>query len=406
MYCMSTYKGIIFCLVTNAGGAKEMKDVKTKGLVAKISNDFGSRLYQVLKNESSDLLFSPLSVEIIMLSMWRAAGGKTEKEIGRVLGISRSNRVLWMGFRHLMRELGKPKIGVTVSIANKLYIKNNITLKEDFKNTIKKFLYCEAEGIDFGGENNLAADTINGWIERKTNNMIKNVFGKECLTADAVIVLVNALYFRGNWSSHFNVHSTTKEKFFKDKDHKTEVEMMSQESEFSYAEREFKILKMNYTDGYSMLILLPNEVDGITNLENSLPDLDWREVNSILKPLIMKVHIPKFKIEAKMHMTEKLKELGMSLVFSPSANLSRMSDQPSYVTSVVQKTLIDVRECGTEAAAASVSEVKAKSSSAVPVFRADHPFIFAVQHEVSGVIIFLGRYSGPTSPLAQKKKGR
>ena len=180
---------------------------------------------------------------------------------------------------------------------------------------------------------------------------------------------------------------------------------MFQQEKFRYGQFEnFEMLEMPYSgDDLSMVLMLPNELDGLVELEASLTRDLFEESVAGLGNLRVQVHLPKFTFEDEANLGTLLQDLGMTDAFSDLADFSGIADEPLKISDVFHKTFIDLNESGTEAAAATAVGGMMRTDSLPtppPVFRADHPFLFALRDTHSGSLLFLGRMADPDGATA------
>jgi serpin B len=215
------------------------------------------------------------------------------------------------------------------------------------------------------------------------------------------LVLTNAVYFKGDWAAQFDPQSTKDAPFHVSADDTIDVPMMFQKDEFRYAELDaIQILELPYVgDDFSMLVLLPQDMDGLSALEAKLTPGNLDRWLSALRPRKVDVYLPKFKMTSQFSLNGVLQDMGMSDAFdSDKADFSGMTGHKQlYITAVVHKAFVDVNEEGTEAAAATGVVMATKSVQVTPTFRADHPFVFLIRDNQSGSILFMGRLLNPSS---------
>ncbi|NXW02760.1 OVALX protein, partial [Fregetta grallaria] len=217
---------------------------------------------------------------------------------------------------------------------------------------------------------------------------------------DTVLVLVNAIYFKGIWKTAFKEKDTREFPFSVTKQESRPVQMMCQNSTFkmaAVAAEKMKILELPYASGeLSMLVLLPDDISGLEQLENKISFeklTEWTSPNVMEKKRV-KVYLPRMKIEEKYNLTSVLMALGMTDLFSPAANLSGISSAKSLkISEAVHEAYMEVNEEGTEMAGSAVVMGGIKHSS--EEFRADHPFLFLVKHNPTNSILFFGKYCSP-----------
>ena len=250
--------------------------------------------------------------------------------------------------------------------------------------------------VDYGNAE-AACHTINTWVEERTESKIKDLIPSRILDGLTRLVLVNAIYFKGNWASQFDQSLTNDVPFWVTSDKQVQVPMMTQKHEFRYGEGNgLQILELPYAgDDFSMIVLLPREIGGLVKLEESLTVENLgRWVRNLWETEVV-VFLPRFEITFPFRLDDTLKSMGMVDAFSGKADFSGMDKEPLFISAVLHKAFVAVNEEGTEAAAATAVIMARGSPSLPPIFRADHPFVFLIRENSTGSILFLGRVVNP-----------
>ncbi|NXH18299.1 OVALX protein, partial [Bucco capensis] len=219
---------------------------------------------------------------------------------------------------------------------------------------------------------------------------------------DTVLVLVNAVYFKGIWKTTFKEGNTQELPFSMTKQESRPVQMMCQNSTFKMAvvsAEKIKILELPYISGeLSMLMLLPDDISGLDQLENKVSFkklMEWTSPDTMEKKRV-KVCLPHMKIGGKYNLTSVLVALGMTDLFSPLANLSGISLAESLkISEAIHEAYMEVNEKGMEMAGSVDVMEDIKHSPEYEEFRADHPFLFWIKHNPTNIILFFGRYRSP-----------
>ncbi|RZC42731.1 Serpin domain containing protein, partial [Asbolus verrucosus] len=357
---------------------------------------------EVLKNESGNFFVSPLSAETILAFAQSGCKDATAREIRAALLLPDNKDQVELGVKNFLPRL-KGGEDYALHSANKMYIQEDFDIKEGFKTTATEVYEADLENINFKKPDD-AARTMNKWVEKKTDNKIKNLINSSDLTDESRVILINALYFKADWAYKFPLASTSKLNFYRTSTDVVQVDAMYidryMRRYFGYCackELNAKFLELPFTGGdASMVIILPNEKEGLAALEN--------QIESVFRPRqlrrgLVDVGIPKFKIESKMCFKQILQNLGVHKAFDEKeADLSGIGGDKGdlVIDDVVQKTFVDVSEEGVEAAAATFAHVFIPMSAIIgeiPSFIADHPFIFYIK--IKGVIAFAGRVTDP-----------
>ncbi|XDV39608.1 hypothetical protein PO909_008822 [Leuciscus waleckii] len=304
-----------------------------------------------------------------------------------------------------MRELNKPGVPYVLSLANRLYGEQSYQFVEKFLNDAKSYYEAGLEKVDFKNQSEAARVNINKWVEKKTQEKIKDLVPQGAIDGMTRLVLVNAIYFKGNWEKQFPKGSTRDGQFKLNKNRTKPVKMMNQKAQFPLAfipDINSQVLELPYVGkNLSMLIILPNEMDddttGLQKLEKALSYekfIQWTKPSNMRQQEV-EVFLPRFKMEEKYDMKSLLISMGMEDVFDmQKVNLSGMSTNNDLVLSkVIHKAFVEVNEEGTEAAGATGAIVAVRSLP--QMFNADHPFLFFIRHNPSNAILFYGRFCSP-----------
>lgn len=366
------------------------------------NNQFAFDLYLKLKDvpeyNESNIFFSPYSISVALGMTYEGAKGETAEEIQSVFYFPEDENIRKPSFAKIYNQINKVDKKYELHTANALWAQKDYKFLEEYINTIEKYYVGKVTNVDFINATEDARVTINKWVEEQTNNKIKNLIPAGVLNTLTRLVLTNAIYFKGLWIKQFDKEETREEDFKVSPEKTVKVDMMSiAGEEFNYYEtEELQILEMLYEgEELSMLILLPKE-DNLKSVEESLSVEKLSELRNMLVEQQVDIYIPKFKFETKYFMVKTLEEMGMPTAFSMDADFSGMDGTTDlFIANVIHQAFVDVNEEGTEAAAATgvIMELKAAMPT---VFRADHPFIFAIQERGTGNILFLGRVVDPT----------
>lgn len=354
-------------------------------------NDFGLKLYAKLGAEPGNLFLSPYSVAAALSMVRTGAGGDTAKQMAKVLGAPAPS-------------LKGADTGITLTVANALWGQKGMPFGKDFLETVRR---------DYGGGFNTAdfkdAETetarINAWVSDKTQGKIPNLLGPRVITDITRLVLTNAIYFKATWRDPFQKRVTQTAPFYGDSG-ETRAQLMWQTAWYGYyADPSLQALDMPYQgDRISMLVILPRDRKGLAAFEKTLSAAVLRNIALKASEQKVEVYLPRFKLEGSFEVGDALKALGMPLAFDPlKADFKPMcptcpAEEPLFISSAIHKAFVAVDEDGTEAAAASAVAMgvgSAANAQEPPVFRADHPFFFAVRDRKTGVILFAGRLTHP-----------
>jgi serine protease inhibitor len=379
---------------------------ETNNSVVPGNTAFAFDLYSKLSAGDGNLFFSPYSISTCLSMVYTGARGETAEQMARVLHFDASPTALPPLFGALQQELNamQSSNGIQLNIANGLWGQENHPFLPEFLQVARQDFEANLKQVDFTTQAESARNEINAWVSAQTKDKINNLIPPGALSGATRLVLVNAIYFKGRWSSPFKPHQTASAPFFVTANKKVQTPMMHIQERFRYAENgDCQLLELPYASdsrpGLSMIVLLPRKMDGLKQLEKSFEATafnHWLESASFEK---VNVFLPKFKLTSEFQLGPTLAALGMTQPFTAQADFSGMDGAKDlFISSVVHKAYVDVNEEGTEAAAATgvvVGMNAVMRPRPVPVFRADHPFVFMIRDERSGSILFLGRTENP-----------
>ncbi len=421
---MSTFKTMLVwttvatCAVGCSANAElEMIAGAAQQRVADGNNRFAMELYQKLATAEGNLFFSPYSISTALGMTYAGAKGQTAKQMAEALCLPTSAEVLEkmdvtgapmtkeafaQAFGGIIKDLNArgSQDKYQLSVANALWGQKGYAFLPAFVKLIESEYGGKLQEMDFSRAAEKARQTINAWVAKQTNEKIKELIGPGVLDSMTRLVLTNAIYFKGNWATQFRESRTRPAPFTLLDGEKIQTAMMNQKDTFRYAEAgELQILELPYVDEeLSMVILLPRAADGIGRIERKLTAANLSNWLKNLRRQEVVVSIPKFKMTSKFGLAKVLASMGMADAFSRRADFSGMTGRRElFISAVIHQAYVDVNEEGTEAAAATgvVMKLTSMGPDRTPVFRADHPFIFAIRDNLSGSILFFGRVMDP-----------
>ena len=387
-YCMecAKKKGVCPCC------GKKMKMTK-RPTMAVDNNAFAIDLYNQLKSKDGNLFVSPYGISITLAMIYGGARTNTAAEIAKSFHFASSRKVLHNSFKTLNAQLvaNATKSGQKLSIANGLCLTGGDVSKE-FKILLKENYKAEL----FTGD----LEKINGWVKKKTEGKIEKILDE--LNPNSVCVLLNAIYFKGQWEKRFDKKYTSRAPFTVSSKQKVKVQMMYQKNNFKLlAKNDFHAVSISYKGKRtSMVVLLPNTIDGLAKLEKRITtkqlklwmtELDKQRLDTIM------LFLPKFKLETSYDLVPTCKAMGIADAFDVSkADFSGMgwAKGKLAISQIKHKAFVEVNEEGTEAAAATAGDMQ--SLSIDPTFRANHPFLFFIRDNQTGTILFIGRVIDPS----------
>ncbi|ERE77943.1 serpin B9-like protein [Cricetulus griseus] len=372
--------------------------------VCEANGSFAIHLLKTLcqNNPSKNVCYSPVSISSALAMVLLGAKGDTAVQITQALGFN-TEEDIHQGFQVLLSNLNRPDRKYLLRMANRLFAENTYELLPAFKESCLQFYDSEMEQLSFVKAPEESREHINMWVSKQTEGKIPELLSEGSIDSVTRLALVNALYFKGRWQKQFDKECTMEMPFKINQTEKRPVQMMCQEDTFHLAyvnEVQAQVLVMPYEGmELSMVVLLPDDGVDLSKLENSLT---FEKLTAWTRPDFMKstnveVFLPKFKLQEDYDMESVFQQLGMVDVFQEGkADLSGMSPERDLcISKFVHKSIVEVNEEGTKAAASSVATMIPLSLMLVPQFCADHPFLFFIRHNKTNSLLFCGRFSSP-----------
>jgi len=390
---------LLFLVPVSAGYATE-----TLMSAAADNSAFAFDIFQILKQKGGNLFFSPYSVSSALAMTYGGARGNTALQMQEAMRFTRGQEGTHKAFAELGSLLGniQSKGAVELAVANSIWPQTGYGFLPEYTALLKKFYGVEITPVDYANAPEPSRKRINKWVEVKTREKIKDLIPEGSIDPLTRLVLVNAIYFKGDWEEQFDPDDTVEAPFFVTPEKSIEASLMTRTGDYGYSDMgDLQILELPYAGrDLSMVVILPGPGRSISDLEKKITIENFFLWKQGMSEKEVEVFLPRFRITwGSFSLVEALKSLGMVDAFSDTkADLSGMDGSPDlYITDVLHKAFIDVNEEGTEAAAATAVIVGLKSIPAPPeVFRADRPFIFIIQENSTGSILFMGRVSDPS----------
>jgi serpin B len=367
--------------------------VEPQPLVIVASNDqFAIDLYkQMAKSEEGSFVLSPYSVMNALGMAYLGAAGETKAQMAKVMHLSDD-------IDGVETKIFGPSEDIEIHSANRVWIDNSAPIKGDYIAMCKGAFRADPQQVDFSGNPAGAARLVNDWVEAQTQGKIRDLIDPNA--EDRVLVLTNAVYFKGKWISPFKEYATKLEPFYLASGDETKMPLMHQQFWIEYYEDEtVQVADFSYEGReFSFTVVLPRDRDGLAELEAGLTTsrfFDWIER---LARSEVNVHLARFKTQVKSDLKRQLSPMGMPIAFTSDADFTRMSDRMRlFIGAVIHDAFVEVDESGTEAAAATAVDIVKSAAphepeATPPVFRTDHPFLYMVRHRQSGAILFIGRF--------------
>ncbi|MDR2469176.1 MAG: serpin family protein [Tannerella sp.] len=359
-------------------------------------NAFALDLFKTAYANTRDanLFLSPLSVSMALNMILNGAAGATADEMKTALRAEGyTSGQLSEYSRTLRQTLTEADPATEVNIVNSIWYRDGFPVKDAFLDVNRTYFDAEVAALDFASPS--ALTTINNWCAAQTKDKIKTIIDE--IPEEAVMYLVNAVYFKGIWKTEFDRNSTVKGYFYPETGAQTQVDLMRQEETYPYTSDETaEWLEAPYgNEAFSMVLILPRRdktvADVIDLLDSDMWNRKMTELAGVRRK--MQLFLPRFKVECKYGLQEKiLPDMGMKLPFLiDAADFSGIANigQPLYLSKVIHKTFVEVNEEGAEAAA--VTSGGMATAESAPGFFVDKPFLFAIREQSTGVILFIGK---------------
>jgi len=405
---MKTGRAVLLMVAVLASAvAAQTQTGNGEALVAQGNNKFALALYDKLRAEKGNLFFSPYSISTALAMAYAGAKGQTQAQMAEAMRFPAGPDDVNAGkfhsvFGQIIESLNARGAAgdYELTVANALWGQKGYSFLKEYLSLVETNYGGGLNEVDFVSDTEAARQTINKWVERKTKDKIKELIAKGILNGNTRLVLTNAIYFKGKWANQFKKERTQDEPFTLLDGQKIDVPMMRQTEEFRYMEaQDFQALELPYVkDELSMIILLPKKIDGVADFEKKLTSENLSRWLSELHKQKVVASIPRFKMAQQFGLADTLQAMGMADAFSAQlADFSGMDGKRDlFISAVVHKAFVDVNEEGTEAAAATgVGMAMTAAPQKMPLFRADHPFVFVIRDNKSGSILFIGRVMKP-----------
>lgn len=368
------------------------ENIEKNESLASSNREFSWDIFKKLNEEDADMdiFISPLSISSMLTMALNGAEGTTKEALIKGLrydGITIEE--LNGGYAYLIDRISSIDEKVDIEIANSIWIRNGFDVKQRFIDNNENFLNAEVESLDFSDLS--AAQIINNWIANKTRNLITNVIAPP-ISGDVMMYLINAIYFKGEWTEAFKAKNTFKADFYAYDKKTDKVSMMQRNGKIDYCSTDdYQAVRLPYgNEKTSMVVILPK--GDINEFIKKSGNGSWNKLLSQLKPVgSLNLQLPKFKMEYGIKELKKsLSELGMGEIFTEAADFSGIAKN-LFINKVLHKAVVDVNEEGTEAAAVTVGEITTTSAREPISFIANRPFIFIITDNEEGNILFMGK---------------
>ncbi|XP_059140424.1 uncharacterized protein LOC131928410 [Physella acuta] len=393
---------VALCVLQPSCGAPTAVNSDVQKLT-KASALFSLQLYRHVALDRPTAIYSPLSAHTCLTMTSMGARGQTASEMKNTLQLN-DVQAPHAAYKTLLHDLNTVQ-NVQLSVANGIWVNPSYPVKSTFTMEAAENYNATSENFDLSANGGPEAP-INAWIANRTVNKIRSVLQPGAINGATLMVLVNTVYFNGVWESKFKTPATQKANFYKSDGSVAQVDMMSQVGRFQIRQSAMPgvdMVKIPFQNTrFAFYVALPRSVSGLPDLESRLTSGNMVDLNNLFTNFtagLVELYLPKFNHSATMNLNNPLKSMGMPTAFSSAANFSGITDQPVLISSVIQKATIEVMETGTVAAAATVVQMSRSSAFRPPtertVFRADHAFCYFLRDDLTGLILFQGKFTNP-----------
>jgi serpin B len=365
-------------------------------------NDFGLSLLRTLRagHETQNTIISPVSVALALAMTYNGAAGNTYLAMERTLRIETIGDKVNPLNRLLLDTIKTADPSVQAAIANALWAQKGFKIAPVFVKAGRDYYEAPIHSLNFEGNPDGAAATINRWVDKATKGRIPTIIQNP--SPDTRLVLTDAVYFKGKWTWPFPKAETGPRDFHTADGGTMKTPMMRVEHEFDYlANDDFQAVRLPYgNQRFVMYVLLPRKQDGVADLAAKLGESTWRQWKGRFANRKGTVELPKFTLTYEARLNDALSQMGMGIAFSDDADFSRIHPPPPTlkISDVEHRTYIKVDETGTEAAAATSVGITALAVRIEPPpfeMVVDHPFFFAITEQESGAMLFAGVVTNP-----------
>jgi len=356
-------------------------------------NEFGCKLWQELARENSNIIISPFNISTALAMVKWGARADTEAEISAVLGPAPD-----AGSIERLTNLANTH-GDQLLHASGLWIENAVAVRPGFLHAMQISFRARPIQVDFRNDPEGSRVAMNLWFAQHTGGKIRDLWKSGDITPKTRLVLASATYFRGKWRSPFRTGATHPVRFVRNDGTSVIASFMNQTGQFAYGETDdAQLIEMPYVDGALVFdVILPKTPDRFSSMARSLTDDRLSSWLARLAPTEISVSTPKFRIESQFSLENKLTAMGMRLAFTEMADFSGIDGRRDLMLNkIVHHAFVEVSEEGTEAAAATGISAAPTAVRKIPVFRADHPFLFIIRDVKRGVLLFMGQVTDPS----------
>ncbi|KAK1136414.1 hypothetical protein K0M31_000972 [Melipona bicolor] len=354
------------------------------------------------KNSTENILISPISLKLVLVLLYEGAQDQSAYEIAGAIQLPATQSTIQKRFSTILQSLQTNPPAYTLNLGTRIYIDSNISIRQKYKATVKHYYNTDVISANFSNAQPLV-QAINSWVSNITDANIDRMIENENSVKNSLMLIMNTLFFKGSWRrQYFLPENTQTGKFYTINNQTVNAPFMRALGRFYYVESpelNAKILRIPYNGNkFALYLLLPQTLNGIEHLINEVNPFVLTRCVWQMQDLPIDVSIPKFKFEFSSHLEPILRKLGINDIFDDTATLTgiaqaKRTSEHLKVTDILQKAGIEVNENGTAAYVATEIEIGNKNEE--EVFHADHPFVFYIEDQSTGTIIYIGKMMNP-----------
>jgi serpin B len=374
------------------------------------NNKFAVALHAALGSDPGNVLTSPFGARVALAMLYAGAASRTAEEMRHCLAITGTDSTFHADGARALRRMESCNIPSTeLKVANSVWVQIGTFLESDFLSLLGSSYPFSLRQVSFR-HSSIARDAINQWSSEHTRGRIRELLPRGTPSVDTRLVLANALYFKSAWAGPFKIEDTSDQPFYLRGGAQTSVPLMSRRLQVRYERNDgHQAIVLPYQGGeLGMLIMLPDRRDGIDELQAKLTPASIHQLLVTGSRRLMEIHLPRMKLSSdSMTLRPALQRMGLHTAFDPQqADFSGINGaQPGsldalHLSDAFQQVFLEMNESGTEAAASTASlnnvmGIRSPDPELLTVFRVDHPFLLAICHLPTQMILLMGKVENP-----------
>jgi serine protease inhibitor len=377
-----------------------LKQAKPNMELVNANLQFGLKLFSNIakSNGDSNVFVSPTSIAIALSMLYNGASGTTKQEMTSAMSLSGLDiKTLNEANQSLRESLQNPDPNISIAIANSLWSREGFSFRHQFLRVTRQFYDAQVTSLDFASSD--AVEIVNQWVDEHTQGKITRIV--ERFDPNDVLLLINAIHFKGSWTEPFDEKLTTQQPFYLTNGTSKQHPLMSRQGSYRYYEnQQFQAVRLPYgKNQVSMYIFLPRKDSNLNSFLGQLNSQNWNQWLSQFKERKGLVKIPRFQLQYEIELQNALAALGMKAMFNEAqADFTNLTSEKVKVDSVKHKTFVEVNEEGTEAAGVTsigIQVTSAPSPTESFTMIVDRPFLCAIRDDRTGTILFMGKIVNP-----------